>query len=40
MLPTNCESLIDKSLSNVIFTDNGIGKIIKGLDSNKAHVMI
>ena len=34
-LPT--ESLTDKSLSNIIFTDNDIGKIIKGLDPNKAH---
>ena len=37
VLPTNCESLTDKSLSNINFTDNDIGKIIKGLDSNKAH---
>ena len=37
VLPTNCESLIDKSLSNITFTDNDIGKIIKDLDLNKAH---
>ena len=37
MLLTNCESLTDKSLSNIFFTDNDIGKIIKGLDPNKAH---
>ena len=37
MLPTNCESLTDKSLSNISFTDNDIGKIIKSLDPNKAH---
>ena len=39
-LPTNCESLTDKSLSNISFTDNDlnhVGKIIKGLDSNKTH---
>ena len=36
-LPTNCESLTDKSLSNISFTDNDIGKIIKCLDPNKAH---
>ena len=36
-LPTNCESLTDKSLCNISFTDNGIGKIIKYLDRNKAH---
>ena len=37
-LPTNCESFKAKSLSNVSFTDNDVGKIIKGLDPNKAHV--
>ena len=37
VLPTNCESLTDKSLSNINFTGNDIGKIIKGLDSSKAH---
>ena len=37
VLPTNCESLIDKSLSNITFTGNDIGKIIKDLDLNKAH---
>ena len=31
VLPTNCENLTDKSLSNITFTDNGIGKEIKGL---------
>ena len=33
----NCDSLIDKSLSNISFTDNGLGKIIKCLDPNKDH---
>ena len=37
VLPTNCESLTDKSLSNITFTDNDIWKIIKCLDPNKAH---
>ena len=37
VLPTNCESLTDRSLSNITFTDNDIGKIIKGLDLYKAH---
>ena len=37
VLPTNSESLTDKSLSNITFTDNDIGKIIKSLDLNKAH---
>ena len=37
VLPTNCESVTDKSLSNISFTDNDIGKIIKSLDPNKAH---
>ena len=36
VLPTNCESLTDKSLSNISFTDNDIGKIIKCFDPNKA----
>ena len=36
-LPTNCESFLDKSLSNISFTDKDIGKIIKCLDPNKAH---
>ena len=38
VLPTNCENLTDKFLSNITFTDKDIGKIIKGLDTNKAHV--
>ena len=37
VLPINCESLTDKFLSNISFTDNDIGKIIKSLDPNKAH---
>ena len=37
VLPINCESLTDKSLSSISFTDNDIGKIIKSLDPNKAH---
>ena len=36
VLPTNCEHLADKSLSNITFTENEIGKSIKGLDPNKA----
>ena len=40
VLPTNCESLTDKSLSNISFTDNDIGKIIKSLNPNKAHDMM
>ena len=42
MFSTNWESLTDKSLSNITFTDNDIGKIIKGLNSNKhrGHDMI
>ena len=36
-LPMNCDSLIDKSLPNISFTDNGLGKIIKCLDPNKDH---
>ena len=38
MLPTNCESLTNKTLSNISFTDNDIGKIVKCLDPNKAQV--
>ena len=38
VLPTNCESLINKTLSNISFTDNDIGKIVKCLDPNKAQV--
>ena len=34
VLPTNCENLAGKSLSNITFTGNDIGKIIKGLDLN------
>ena len=37
VLSTNCESLTDKSSYKITFTDNDIGKIIKGLDPNKAH---
>lgn len=36
MLPTNCENVTDKSLSNITVTDNDIGKIIQGLNPNKA----
>ena len=36
-LRTDCKSLIDKSISNISFADNDIGKMIKGLDPNKAH---
>ena len=37
MLPPTSENLTDKFLSNITFTDNGIRKIVKGLDPNKAH---
>ena len=37
MLPTNCENVTDKFLSNITVTDNDIGKLIKGLNPNKAH---
>ena len=37
VLLTNCESLTDKSLSHISFTDNDSGNIIKSLDPNKAH---
>ena len=29
VLPTDCENPANKSLSNITFTDNDIGKIIK-----------
>ena len=35
-LPTNCESLTDKSLCNITLSNNDFGKIIKGLDPKKA----
>ena len=35
-LPTNCKSSTDKSLSNISFTDNDIGKIIKGFRSQQS----
>ena len=37
VLPTSCENLTDKSFSNITITENDIGKIIKGLNHNKAH---
>ena len=37
VFPINCESLRDKSLSNISFTDNDTEKMIKCLDPNKAH---
>ena len=37
VVPTNCESLTDKSLSNISFNDTDTGKMIKSLDPNKAH---
>ena len=37
VLPTNYENLTDKTLSNIAFTKNEIGKIIKGSDHNKPH---
>ena len=36
VLPTDFELFTDKSLSNITFTDNDIGRIISSLDSNKA----
>ena len=37
VFPTNCENITDRSLSNVTFTDNDIGEIIKGLRPNNGH---
>ena len=37
VLPTDFELFTDKSLSNITFTDNDIGRIINSLDPNKAH---
>ena len=37
VLPTDYEFFTDKSLSNITFTDNDIGKITSSLDPNKAH---
>ena len=37
VLPTNCESLADKSLSNITFIDNDIGKIIESFDPKSVH---
>ena len=37
VLPTDYEFFTVKSLSNIIFTDNDIRKIISSLDPNKAH---
>ena len=37
VLPTDYEFYTDKSLSNITFTENDIGKIISSLDPNKAH---
>ena len=37
ILPTDYELFTDESLSNVIFTDNGIGSIIRDLGPNKTH---
>ena len=37
VLPTNHESVTDKSLSSITFGDNYSGKIIKGLDPNKTY---
>ena len=34
VFPTNCENITDRSLSNITFTDNDIGEIIKGLHPN------
>ena len=37
VLPPDFELFTDKSISNITFTDNDIGRIIHGLDPNKAH---
>ena len=37
VFPTNCENITDRSLSNITFTDNDIGEIIKGLRPNNGH---
>ena len=37
VLPTNYELFTDKSLSKITFTDDDIGKIIRGLDPNKSY---
>ena len=37
VLPTYFKLFTDKSLSNITFTDNDIGRIISSLDRNKAH---
>ena len=37
VFPTKCENITDRSLSNITFTDNDIGEIIKGLHPNKGH---
>ena len=37
VLPTDFELFRDKSFSNIIFTDNDVGRIISSLDPNKAH---
>ena len=37
VLSTDYELFTDESLSNVTLTNNSIGKIIKGLDPNKAY---
>ena len=37
ILPIYYEIFADKSLSNITFRENDIGKIISSLDSNKAH---
>ena len=34
---TDFEPFTDKFLSNIAFTDNDIGRILNGLDRNKAH---
>ena len=36
-LPTDYELFTDKSLSNISFTDDDIGKTISSLDRSKAH---
>ena len=37
VLPTDFELFRDKSFSNIIFTDNDVGRIISSLHPNKAH---
>ena len=37
VIPTDFEPFTDKTISNITFTNNDIGRIISGLDPNKVH---